>query len=68
MVGLHSGAVATPMGDNFPIDKIDPDQVVTAALDGLQAGRTEVLADEISHVIKSTLTSDPSRYAAILGG
>jgi NAD(P)-dependent dehydrogenase (short-subunit alcohol dehydrogenase family) len=68
VTGLHSGAVATPMGDNFPIDKIDPRQVVTAALDGLEAGQTEVLADEISRVIKNTLTSDPSRYAVILGG
>ena len=68
VVALHSGAVATAMGDNFPIDKVDPHQVVTAALDGLQAGATEVLADDISHVIKTTLTSDPSRYAAILGG
>jgi NAD(P)-dependent dehydrogenase (short-subunit alcohol dehydrogenase family) len=68
VVALHSGAVSTPMGDNFPIDKVDPDQVVTAALDGLQAGNSEVLADDISRAIKSTLTSDPSRYATILGG
>jgi NAD(P)-dependent dehydrogenase (short-subunit alcohol dehydrogenase family) len=68
VLALHSGAVATPMGDNFPIDKVEPEQVVRAALDGLQAGRTEVLADDISSVIKSTLTTDPSRYATILGG
>lgn len=67
VVALHSGAVSTPMGDNFPIDKIDPHQVVSAALDGLKAGLTEVLADDITRVVKSTLTSDPSRYAAILG-
>ena len=68
VVALHSGAVSTPMGDNFPIDKVEPSQVVTAALNGLQAGQTEVLADDISRFIKSTLTSDPSRYTAILGG
>jgi NAD(P)-dependent dehydrogenase (short-subunit alcohol dehydrogenase family) len=68
VVALHSGAVETAMGDNFPIEKIGPAQVVSAALDGLQAGLTEVLADDISGVVKSTLTSDPSRYAAILGG
>jgi hypothetical protein len=27
----------------------------------------EVLADDISSVVKNTLTSDPSRYATILG-
>jgi NAD(P)-dependent dehydrogenase (short-subunit alcohol dehydrogenase family) len=68
VVGLHSGAVETSMGDNFPIDKVEPSQVVASALDGLEAGQTEVLADDISGVVKSTLTSDPSRYAAILGG
>jgi NAD(P)-dependent dehydrogenase (short-subunit alcohol dehydrogenase family) len=68
VVGLHSGAVSTAMGDNFAIDKIDPHQVVAAAIDGLTAGRTEVLADEVSHFVKNTLTSDPSRYAAILAG
>jgi NAD(P)-dependent dehydrogenase (short-subunit alcohol dehydrogenase family) len=68
VVALHSGAVATSMGDQFPIDKVGPEQVVTAALDGLEADQTEVLADDISGVVKSTLTSDPSRYAVILGG
>jgi NAD(P)-dependent dehydrogenase (short-subunit alcohol dehydrogenase family) len=68
VVGLHSGAVNTAMGTQFPIDNVEPHQVVAAALDGLEAGQTEVLADDISGVVKSTLTSDPSRYAAILGG
>jgi NAD(P)-dependent dehydrogenase (short-subunit alcohol dehydrogenase family) len=67
VVALHSGAVATAMGDQFPIDKVGPEQVVAAALDGLEAGKTEILADDISGVVKSTLTSDPSRYAVILG-
>jgi short-subunit dehydrogenase len=45
---LHSGPVATAMGDAVPMDKGEPDQVVSAALDGLQAGQTEVLVDEIT--------------------
>jgi short-subunit dehydrogenase len=68
VLALHEGPVTTPMGDNFPIDKIDPDQVVAAALDGLEAGAAEVVVDDVSRLVKSTLTSDPSRYAAILGG
>jgi NAD(P)-dependent dehydrogenase (short-subunit alcohol dehydrogenase family) len=68
ILALHEGPVSTPMGDNFPLDKINPDQVVTAALDGLEAGAAEVIVDDVSGLIKSTLTSDPSRYAAILGG
>jgi NAD(P)-dependent dehydrogenase (short-subunit alcohol dehydrogenase family) len=68
VLALHSGPVATSMGDAVPMDKVEPGQVVSAGLDGLQAGKTEVLVDELSGVIKSTLTSDWSRYAAILGG
>lgn len=68
VLGLHEGPVTTPMGDNFPLDKITPDQVVTAALDGLEAGATEVVVDDVTRFVKSTLTDDPSRYAVILGG
>jgi NAD(P)-dependent dehydrogenase (short-subunit alcohol dehydrogenase family) len=68
VLALHSGPVATSMGDAVPMDKVEPEQVVSAALDGLAAGHTEVLVDELSRVIKSSLTSDWSRYAAILGG
>lgn len=68
VLALHEGPVTTPMGDNFPIDKIEPGQVVTAALDGLEAGASEVIVDDVTRFVKSTLTDDPSRYAAILGG
>ena len=68
VMALHEGPVTTPMGDNFPIGKINPDQVVTAALDGLEKGLTEVVVDDVTRFVKSTLTEDPSRYAAILGG
>jgi hypothetical protein len=43
-------------------------QVVNAALNGLLNDQTEVLADNISGIVKSTLTSDPSRYSALLAG
>lgn len=68
VLGLHMGPVATEMGANFPLDKIEPAQVVTAALDGLQSGASEVVVDDVSRFVKSTLTSDPSRYETILGG
>lgn len=68
VVGLHSGPVNTSLGANFPLDKVDPEQVVTAAINGLEADQSEVLVDEVSRAIKNTLTSEPSRYAAILNG
>jgi NAD(P)-dependent dehydrogenase (short-subunit alcohol dehydrogenase family) len=68
VMALHEGPVTTPLGDNFPISKINPDQVVTAALDGLQAGALEVVVDDVTRFVKSTLTEGPERYAAILSG
>jgi NAD(P)-dependent dehydrogenase (short-subunit alcohol dehydrogenase family) len=68
VLALHMGAVDTEMGQKFPLDKISPEIVVSACLDGLEAGDAEVLVDDITRLVKSTLTSDPSRYGAILGG
>ncbi|RTL69593.1 MAG: SDR family NAD(P)-dependent oxidoreductase [Pseudonocardiaceae bacterium] len=68
VLALHMAAVATEMGDNFPIDKILPGDVVTAALDGIENDATEVVVDDLARSVKITLTADPSRYAALLGG
>jgi NAD(P)-dependent dehydrogenase (short-subunit alcohol dehydrogenase family) len=67
LLALHMGPVDTQMGTHFPLDKVAPEQVVTAALDGVEAGATEVLADQVARDIKNTLTLDPSRYTAIFG-
>jgi NAD(P)-dependent dehydrogenase (short-subunit alcohol dehydrogenase family) len=67
VVGLHMGPVDTEMGAQFPLDRVSTDQVVNAALDGIQGGVHEVLADDLSSTIKSTLTADPGRYSTILG-
>ncbi|WP_436535894.1 SDR family oxidoreductase [Actinoplanes sp. HUAS TT8] len=68
VIGLHMGPVDTEMGRNFPLDKVTPARVVDAALDGIEAGDSEVVVDDISRFVRSTLTYDPSRYATILGG
>jgi NAD(P)-dependent dehydrogenase (short-subunit alcohol dehydrogenase family) len=68
VLGFHMGPVATEMGDLFPLDKISPSRVVTGVLDAIEEEASEVIIDDISQFIKSTLTSDPSRYALILGG
>jgi hypothetical protein len=66
------GPVSTPMGGDivgdFPLEKISPETVVTAVLDALEAGSTDVTVDDVTRLVKSTLTADPSRYATILGG
>jgi NAD(P)-dependent dehydrogenase (short-subunit alcohol dehydrogenase family) len=67
VLGYHMGPVNTPLGDAFPIDHIDPDVVVTAVLDAIEAGQSELVVDDVTRFVKSTLTDDPSRYATILG-
>jgi NAD(P)-dependent dehydrogenase (short-subunit alcohol dehydrogenase family) len=67
VLGLHMGPVDTALGEQFPLAKVSPAQVVAAALDGVEAGADEVLADDLTKAVKATLTAEPSRYAALLG-
>ncbi|WP_238432629.1 Rossmann-fold NAD(P)-binding domain-containing protein [Micromonospora tarensis] len=48
-------------------DKMDPADVVRGALDGIEAGRIEVLADEWSAHVKASLANDPSDFYAATG-
>jgi NADPH:quinone reductase-like Zn-dependent oxidoreductase len=43
------------------IPKNDPADVVRAVLDGIEAGRAEVIADEFSAVTKANLALDPGQ-------
>jgi short-subunit dehydrogenase len=68
VLGLHMGPVDTDMMAHLDIDKTDPATVVAAALDGIEAGASEVLADAIATQVKASLGLDPSeRYAALVG-
>lgn len=60
VTGLHVGAVDTDMMAGYDVPKSDPAAVVRAALDGVEAGRLEVLADEGSVQVKAALAADPS--------
>jgi NAD(P)-dependent dehydrogenase (short-subunit alcohol dehydrogenase family) len=67
VTGLHMGLVDTDMTAGFELEKIAPAVVVTAALDGIEAGATEVLADDTARQAKASLASDPmARYADVL--
>ena len=68
VVGLHMGPVDTDMGAQVQSDlhKLSPAEVVSAALDGMEARAVEVLADDLSYEIKGGLAADPAdRYAAL---
>lgn len=61
VTGLHAGAVDTDMMAGFDVPKSDPADVVRAALDGLESGSLEVLADDASAQAKAGLAADPGQ-------
>jgi NAD(P)-dependent dehydrogenase (short-subunit alcohol dehydrogenase family) len=68
VVGMHLGLADTDMSAAIEGDKIDPAAVARAALDGIEAGDWEVLADDWSRSIKESLAHDPRQfYGATFG-
>lgn len=60
VTGLHLGAADTDMMAWYDGDKAAPAVIVAAALDGIEAGRAEVLADAWSAQVKAWLSQDPA--------
>jgi hypothetical protein len=56
VTGLILGAADTDMMAGFDVPKLDPAVPVGAALDGVEAGAREVLADETSVQAKAALS------------
>ncbi|MEO3793217.1 SDR family oxidoreductase [Nonomuraea sp. B10E15] len=59
VTGLHLGAADTDMMAWYEGDKSAPEVIVAAALDGIEAHRPEVLADDWSRQVKAWLSADP---------
>ncbi|PPG81655.1 MULTISPECIES: SDR family oxidoreductase [unclassified Rathayibacter] len=69
VLGLHMGFVDTDMASWTDAPKSSPEAIVTAALDGLERGDSEVLADDIARSVKAGLALDPAeRYGQLLAG
>lgn len=63
VTGLHVGYVDTDMAANVDAPKASPADVVRQALDGVEAGAHEVVADETSRTVKRALAADiPALY------
>jgi hypothetical protein len=54
--------VDTDMTQGIEMPKSSPEQIVAQALDGLEAGKEEILADELTRQVKQGLVSDPPFY------
>jgi len=55
VAGLHVGYMDTDMARHVDGPKSDPAAVATLALDGLEAGQVEILADELSQQVRGGL-------------
>ncbi|MEV6601363.1 SDR family oxidoreductase [Actinoplanes sp. NPDC051346] len=64
VTALHLGAADTDLTARYNGPKIPPLQAVTAALDGIETGQLEVLADDWSRHVKASLAGDPAAFYA----
>jgi NAD(P)-dependent dehydrogenase (short-subunit alcohol dehydrogenase family) len=62
VLGLHVGFVDTDLARGLDVVKVSPRSVATSAFDGLEAGASEVLADERARMVKHGLTAEPAIY------
>jgi NAD(P)-dependent dehydrogenase (short-subunit alcohol dehydrogenase family) len=64
VLSLHVGFMDTDMVRNVTAPKSKPEDVVAQTLAALEAGKAEVLADEVSRHIKQALSAEPGIYLA----
>ena len=62
VTALHLGAADTDMMAGYDVPKADPAVIVKAALDGVEAGLWEVLADDAAKYVKASLAGDPRDF------
>ena len=62
VMGLHMAYVDTDLTRGFDAPKTSPVQIVRRALDGLEAGADEVLADELTQHVKLAMTATRPSY------
>ena len=66
VLALHMGFVDTDLTRGFDVPKVAPDAVVRTALDALEAGASEVLADEVTRQVHAGLSATPAVYLQAL--
>ncbi|GAB3171807.1 short-subunit dehydrogenase [Micromonospora palomenae] len=60
VTGLHVGYIDTDLAAHIDAPKISPEDVARQAIDGIENGAFEVLADEVTRKVKRGLSADPS--------
>jgi short-subunit dehydrogenase len=64
VTALHMGFVDTDLTRGIDVPKSTPESIVRHALDGLEAGSAEVLADEATWQVKQSLSGSAPAYLA----
>jgi len=62
VVGVHAGLVDTDMAIGLTLPKVKPEDVVRQALGAVEAGRDEVLADDLTRQVKAGLSDRQGIY------
>jgi len=62
VLALHMGFVDTDLVKGLDVPKIHPDEIARIALDGLEAGLEEVLADDRTRMVKAGMTEPRPFY------
>lgn len=62
VVGVHVGPVDTDLARQLTLPKVKAVEVVRQALAALEAGRPEVLVDDLTRQVKAGLSIDPAIY------
>jgi NAD(P)-dependent dehydrogenase (short-subunit alcohol dehydrogenase family) len=60
VAGLHVGYMDTDLVTHVTAPKSDPREIAQRALDGLEAGAYEIVADDLSAQVKRALAADPT--------
>lgn len=67
VLGLHMAYVDTDLTRGLEAPKSSPEDIVARALDGLEAGLDEVLADDLTRYVKQGLTAARPSYLPQVG-
>lgn len=67
VLSLHVAFMDTDMARGVPGEKASPGKVAQMALTALEAGQSELLADEVTRSVHAGLTAQPPLYLGMLG-
>jgi NAD(P)-dependent dehydrogenase (short-subunit alcohol dehydrogenase family) len=62
VLGLHVGFMDTDLTKGYDMKKVDPRTVAEAGMDGIEANKEEVLADDFTREVKQSFCKERSIY------